>query len=108
AARSGHRRGNTGAHRAHAGAPRRLSADAHRSAGMSQSELDLEELAELVRAGDLGALMARAPELEPADLADVLGLLSDDERIAVVAALPPELSGQALIEMPYEAHAEET
>src|SRR5690606_35014487 len=103
-----HHRGHARAHRADTGPPRRCNTDAHRSAHMSQPELDVEMLAELVRSGDLGELMARAPELEPADLADVLGLLSDDERIAVVAALPPELAGQALIEMPYEAHAEET
>jgi magnesium transporter len=75
---------------------------------MTQPALDLQRMVELVRSGDVAALIARAPELEPADLADVLSQLNEDQRIAVVQALPPELSGQALIEMPYEAHAEET
>ncbi|MGE5926701.1 MAG: magnesium transporter [Gemmatimonadota bacterium] len=75
---------------------------------MTQPGFELDRMVALVRAGDVGALIARAPELEAADLADVLAQLNEDERIAVVRALPPELSGQALIEMPYEAHAEET
>lgn len=75
---------------------------------MTQPVVDLKRLVELVRSGDVAAVIALAPELEPADLADVLSQLNDEERVAVVQALPPELSGQALIEMPYEAHAEET
>ena len=75
---------------------------------MTQPAVDLKRLVELVRSGDVAAVIALAPELEPADLADVLSQLNDEERVAVVQALPPELSGQALIEMPYEAHAEET
>jgi magnesium transporter len=75
---------------------------------VTQPAVDLKRLVELVRSGDVAAVIALAPELEPADLADVLSQLNDDERVAVVQALPPELSGQALIEMPYEAHAEET
>jgi magnesium transporter len=50
----------------------------------------------------------RAHDLEAADLADVLAALDDEERLAVVQALPPELASQALIEMPEGAHAEET
>ena len=50
----------------------------------------------------------RAHDFEPADLADVLAALDEDERLAVVQALPPELSSQALAEMPEEAHAEQT
>ncbi len=75
---------------------------------MTQPGFELDRMVALVRSGDVAALIARAPELEAADLADVLAQLNDEERIAVVRALPPELSGQALIEMPYEAHAEET
>jgi magnesium transporter len=75
---------------------------------VTQPAVDLKRLVELVRSGDIAAVIALAPELEPADLADVLSQLNDEERVAVVQALPPELSGQALIEMPYEAHAEET
>jgi magnesium transporter len=38
----------------------------------------------------------------------VLSALDEQERVAVVQALPPELSSQALAEMPEEAHAGET
>ena len=75
---------------------------------MTQPAVDLKRLVELVRSGDVATVIALAPDLEAADLADVLSQLNDEERVAVVQALPPELSGQALIEMPYEAHAEET
>jgi len=68
----------------------------------------LHELEELVRSGQIDAFVAAAHELEPADLADVLSALDDAERLAAVAALPPELSGEALVEMPEEAHAEDT
>jgi magnesium transporter len=65
-------------------------------------------MVELARAGDIAAFVRQAHELEPADLADVLAALDDDERVRVVAALPPELSGEALSEMPEGAHAGET
>ena len=68
----------------------------------------LHELEELVRSGQIDAFVAAAHELEPADLADVLAALDDAERLAAVAALPPELSGEALVEMPEDAHAEDT
>ncbi len=68
----------------------------------------LQSMVELVRAGDIDAFVRRAHDLEPADLADVLATLDDEERVRVVAALPPELSGQALSEMPEGEHAEET
>ncbi len=54
------------------------------------------------------AFAVRAAELEPADLADVLAALEDDERVTAVQALPAEISSQALIEMPDEEHAGET
>lgn len=66
------------------------------------------ELVALVRDGRLDDFALRAGELEPADLADVLAALEDDERIIAVQALPAEISSQALIEMPDEEHAGET
>lgn len=69
---------------------------------------ELEALVALARAGDLAPFIARARELEPADLADVLAALDEDERLHVVRSLPPELSAEALVEMPDEAHAEDT
>ncbi len=71
-------------------------------------ELRLEELVALAREGRTEAFIERAWELEPADLGDVLAVLDEEERIALVRVLPPELSSQALVEMPDEAHPEET
>jgi magnesium transporter len=68
----------------------------------------LDRMVELVRKGELALFIRRAHDLEPADLADVLTTLDEKERVAVVQALPPELSSQALAEMPEEAHASET
>ncbi|HET9036957.1 MAG TPA: CBS domain-containing protein, partial [Myxococcaceae bacterium] len=68
----------------------------------------LDRMVELVRRGELGLFTRRAQEFEPADLAEVLTALDEKERVSVVQALPPELSSQALAEMPEEAHAEET
>ena len=68
----------------------------------------VSELVALVRDGKLDLFATRAAELEPADLADVLAALEDDERVTAVQALPAEISSQALIEMPDEEHAGET
>ena len=65
-------------------------------------------MVELVRSGRMAAFIERAHDLEPADLADVLASLDEDERVAVVRTLPPELSSQALAEMPVDEHAEDT
>lgn len=68
----------------------------------------LDRMVELIRKGDLAHFIRRAHDFEPADLADVLSALDQRERVAVVQALPPELSSQALAEMPEAAHAGET
>jgi magnesium transporter len=68
----------------------------------------LDRMVELVRRGELALFIRRAHDLEPADLADVLTTLDEQERVTVVQALPPELSSQALAEMPEDAHASET
>jgi magnesium transporter len=65
-------------------------------------------MVELARGGRIDAFVALAHKLEAADLADILAELDDDDRIRIVRALPPELSGEALAEMPEEAHAEDT
>jgi magnesium transporter len=65
-------------------------------------------MVDLVRSGEIAVFVRRAHDFEPADLADVLAALDDDERVTVVQALPPELSSQALAELPEDAHAEET
>jgi magnesium transporter len=68
----------------------------------------IERMVELVRNGDIAAFVRRAHDFEPADLADVLSSLDEEERVTVVRALPPELSSQALAEMPEDAHAGDT
>lgn len=73
----------------------------------SLSEARLDEMVALAREGRTEAFLERAWELEPADLADVLSSLDEDERIALVRILPAELSSQALIEMSADEHAEE-
>jgi magnesium transporter len=75
---------------------------------MSAPPFDAASMVELVRSGRMAAFIVRAHDLEPADLADVLASLDEDERVAVVRSLPPELSSQALAEMPVEEHAEDT
>ena len=65
-------------------------------------------MVELARAGRIDAFVALAKKLEPADLADILALLEPEERFRVVRAMPPRLSGGALVEMPEGAHPEET
>ncbi|HEX3236751.1 MAG TPA: magnesium transporter [Gemmatimonadales bacterium] len=75
---------------------------------MTPSGQRVERMVELVRDGDIASFVRRAHDFEPADLADVLATLDEDERLRVVRALPPELSSQALAEMPEDAHAEDT
>ncbi|HKG33991.1 MAG TPA: magnesium transporter [Gemmatimonadales bacterium] len=68
----------------------------------------LDRMVDLVRTGELGLFTRRAHDFEPADLAEVLTALDEKQRVSAVQALPPELSSQALAEMPEEAHAGET
>ncbi len=75
---------------------------------MSTTNDHVERMVELVRNGELALFVRRAHDFEPADLADVLAALDEEERVAVVQALPAELSSQALAEMPEGSHAEET
>ena len=75
---------------------------------MSEADDKVGRMVDLVRTGDITVFVRRAHEFEPADLADVLSALDDDERLTAVQALPPELSSQALAEMPEEEHAETT
>jgi magnesium transporter len=70
--------------------------------------LPAARLLELLREGQVSEFLARARLLEAADLADVLAQADEDERIEIAKLLPPDLTGEALIEMPEEEHAEET
>lgn len=75
---------------------------------MTGRAVQTDVLLEHVRAGDRSAAVALARECEPADLADALGELNQEERLWLVSALPVELASHALVEMPEEAHAAET
>ena len=75
---------------------------------MTQPVNDVTRLVELVRAGAMDQFVREAEDLEPADLADVLQELDDDERITAVRSLPSSISGPALAELPEGEHAEET
>jgi magnesium transporter len=63
---------------------------------------------DLIRRDNLRGFLALAEKAEPADLGDVLGSLDEEDRLAVVKALPAKVSGAALMEMPDESQAEET
>ena len=75
---------------------------------MSQSGDRVSRMVDLVRNGEITVFVRRAHEFEPADLADVLSALGEQDRLAAVQALPVELSSHALAEMPEGAHAEDT
>lgn len=75
---------------------------------MIQHPLPPDAMIALLREGQVSEFLARARLLEPADLADVLAQADEHERIEIVKLLPPDLTGEALIEMPDEEHAEET
>jgi magnesium transporter len=67
-----------------------------------------QDLIALLREGRVSEFLGRARMLDPADLADVLALADDDERVEIAKLLPPDLTGEALIEMPDQEHAEDT
>lgn len=75
---------------------------------MTERDALLEELTGLVRTGRIREFQFRARDVDPADLADVFAALDDDERLAAVRTLPARLSGQALVMMPEDEHAEDT
>ncbi len=67
-----------------------------------------QELIDLVREGRVAEFLEQAEDLMPADLADVLAVANEDERVEIVKLLPPLLSGQALWELPQQEHPEDT
>ncbi|MFN2315081.1 MAG: magnesium transporter [Gemmatimonadales bacterium] len=74
---------------------------------MAPESPTLEQMLSLVQERRFTDFIALAHDLEPADLADVLSALEGEERMAVLRLLPPALLGEALIEMPEDAHAED-
>ncbi|HEV8197361.1 MAG TPA: magnesium transporter [Gemmatimonadales bacterium] len=75
---------------------------------MTRRRLSPENMISLLRDGHVSEFFGRARMLEATDLADVLALADDDERVEIAKLLPPELTGEALTEMPETEHAEET
>lgn len=75
---------------------------------MTKRNVDLELMRVLARGGNLADFVRLARDLEAPDLADVLDSLDDEERLAVVRQLPPEISGPALVEMPEGGRGLET
>ena len=67
-----------------------------------------DRLIALLRDGQVSEFLAHARMLEAADLADVLALADDDERVEIAKLLPPDLTGEALVAMPDLEHAEDT
>jgi len=75
---------------------------------MTRPARSVTEMLKLLKSGRFDEFLARAADFEPADLADVLAQLDEDQRLDVVKRLPAEVSAGALVEMPDEAHAEDT
>ncbi len=75
---------------------------------MSRPARSVADMLKLLRSGRFDEFLARAKDFDPADLADVLAQLDEDQRLDVVRKLPAEVSAGALVEMPGEAHAEDT
>jgi magnesium transporter len=73
-----------------------------------RNPLPPKRMIELLRDGRVSEFLGRARMLDPADLADILALADEDERIEIAKLLPPDLTGEALIEMPEREHAEDT
>jgi magnesium transporter len=67
----------------------------------------LEQLRRLAEAGDAESFAARAQDMHPSDVSDVLVGLDDDLRLALIQRLPPEIVSEALAEMEEEEHPED-
>ena len=70
-------------------------------------DLRLDELKELAEQEDLAPFLARARNVHPSDLADVLAALDESTRVRVISELPIELASSALAEMEAAEHPEE-
>ncbi len=66
-----------------------------------------EELRQLAEAGDVTRLLARARELHPSDLSDIIASLDEEVQLRLVKSLPPDVVSDALAEMEEEEHPEE-
>ncbi len=75
---------------------------------MSKTVAIVRSMLDLVRRGNVRGFLALAEKAEPADLADVLSSLNEEERFEAVKALPARLASAALVEMPDELQVGET
>ena len=64
----------------------------------SNNEL-LERMAELIDQGNVEALEAFLSDLHPSDIADVVESVDEDNRLALVRALPADIASESLAEM---------
>jgi magnesium transporter len=75
------------------------------SSGTSPIDHLPERVQELVAAGDLETVAETLEELHPSDVADLLEFFeSEEERVALVRVLSPELASEALAEMEESEH----
>ena len=70
-------------------------------------DLRLDELKELAEQDDLHAFLARAKNVHPSDLADVLSALDESRRVRVISELPTDVASFVLAEMEAAEHPEE-
>jgi magnesium transporter len=70
-------------------------------------DLRLDELKELAEQDDLHAFLARAKNVHPSDLADVLSALDEPTRVRVISELPTDVASSVLAEMEAAEHPEE-
>ncbi|PYO91865.1 MAG: magnesium transporter [Gemmatimonadetes bacterium] len=70
-------------------------------------DLRLDELKELAEQDDLHAFLARAKNVHPSDLADVLSALDEGARVRVISELPTDVASSVLAEMEAAEHPEE-
>jgi magnesium transporter len=74
---------------------------------MTNREQLHEELRRLAEAEDAAGFAARARDVHPSDVSDVLAGLDEDVRLRLLRRLPPEIVSEALAEMDEEEHPEE-
>lgn len=68
------------------------------SAGQDITDVQ-ERIEMLVRSGDTTGLSEAVRDLHPSDVADVVEALDEEQRVALLSALPPDLASETLTEM---------
>ncbi len=65
-----------------------------------------DELRQLATSGSIDAFIARAKDLHPSDLSDILAHLPEQLQVRLVERLPPDIVGEAIAEMDEDEHPE--